>query len=84
MYQNEGDDEGTNEFLGAALLWGAVAFVVASVAGMMATDNIWRGLAFGAVAAVAVAAFMLMWAVPGLLIIGTLKLVYRLFGKRFE
>jgi len=83
MYESH-DDEGTNEFLGAAMLWGAVAFVIASVAGMMATDNIWRGLAFGAVAAVIAAGIMLVWAVPGLLIIGTLKLVYRLFGKTFE
>jgi len=83
MYESD-DDEGTNEFLGAALLWGAVAFVVASVLGGMATHNGLRGVAIGAVAAVFTAGFMLAWAVPGLLIIGTLKLVYRLFGKRFE
>jgi len=78
-----GDDEDSG-FLGYALTWGAVGFVVASVAGIMATDNLWQGLAVGVVGGVFGAGIILVWAVPGLLVIGTLKLVYRLFGKRFE
>jgi len=82
MYQSEKDeDAGRYELLGAAMLWGTVAFVVASVGGMMATDNIWRGAAIGVVAAVFTAGFMLAWAVPGLIVIGVAALVGRLFKR---
>jgi len=81
MFQTEDDDEDRYEFLGSAMLYGVVAGGTAFVLVTVATHNTLRGFAVGVLAAVAVAAFMLLWAVPGLLIVGAATLVGRLFKR---
>jgi hypothetical protein len=81
MYQTEDDDEGRTEFLGSAMLYGVVAGGVAFVLVTVATQNILRGFAVGVLATVAVAGFMLLWAVPGLLVVGVATLVGRMFKR---